>query len=304
MGQERAAEQATQEGLEADPFHKAIKIFIPGVEADGHGILPVSLCLSQRFFYLFFRMIFPADFVNAGFLLLHAEQDSVGCLFTWKKGKVSETERTHGFTPFRGGRRRHAGTFFIDGTGVGEGSALADILFHGGEESLGSMPFAGKTADIIGFMIAAMPLFIKGQYSERKMLSHSYMIEVLAGELLLQGYAAYNCYIQKNTDWHVAKYHFLGSEENFPLEMLPELLKTLTPLITCNSSFCMLPKKSVAFIAELTRDDKVRCRGICVDCSNLNCSGRMAEGSLAWKRVPVMTDMPLTYGYGRIFGLF
>lgn len=146
--------------------------------------------------------------------------------------------------------------------------------------------------------------FLQERYSERKMLSHSYMIEVLAGEFLLQGYAAYNCYIQKNTDWHVAKYHFLGSEEDFPLEMLPELLKTLTPLITCNSAFCMLPKKSVAFIAELTRDDKVRCRGICVDCSNLNCSGRMAEGSLAWKRVPVMTDMQLTYGYGQIFGLF
>ena len=58
---------------------------------------------------------------------------------------------------------------------------------------------------------------LQERYSERKMLSHSYMIEVLAGELLLQGYAAYNCYIQENTDWHVAKYHFLGSEEGFPL---------------------------------------------------------------------------------------
>lgn len=37
---------------------------------------------------------------------------------------------------------------------------------------------------------------LQERYSERKMLSHSYMIEVLAGELLLQGYAAYNCYIQ------------------------------------------------------------------------------------------------------------
>ena len=129
------------------------------------------------------------------------------------------------------------------------------------------------------------------------------MIEVLASELLLQGYAAYNRYIRKNTDWHVARYHFLGSEDDFPLEMLPDLLTELTPLITCNSAFCMLPKKSVAFIAELTQDDKVRCRGICVCCKNLNCPNRMVDDSLVEKRLSVLTDMPLTYGYARIFGL-
>lgn len=144
---------------------------------------------------------------------------------------------------------------------------------------------------------------LQERYSERELLSKSYMIEVLASELLLQGYAAYNRYIRKNTDWHVARYHFLGSEEDYPLEMLPDLLKDLTPFITCNSAFCMLPKKSVAFVAELTQDDKVQCRGVCVGCNNLNCSNRMADGGLAWKRLSGMTDMPLTYGYGRIFGL-
>ena len=144
---------------------------------------------------------------------------------------------------------------------------------------------------------------LQERYSERELLSQSYMIEVLASELLLQGYAAYNRYIRKNTDWHVARYHFLGSEDDFSLEMLPNLLKELTPLITCNSAFCMLPKKSVAFIADLTQDDKVRCRGICVGCKNLNCPNRMADDSLVEKRLSVMTDMPLTYGYARIFGL-
>lgn len=144
---------------------------------------------------------------------------------------------------------------------------------------------------------------LQERYSEREALSQSYMIEVLASELLLLGYAAYNHYIKENTDWHVARYHFLGSEENYPLEMLPDLLKELTPLITCNSAFCMLPKKSVAFIAELTQDEKVQCRGICVGCNNLSCSNRMEDGGLVHKRLSVMTDMPLTYGYGRIFGL-
>ena len=144
---------------------------------------------------------------------------------------------------------------------------------------------------------------LQERYSERELLSQSYMIEVLASELLLQGYAAYNQYIRENTDWHVARYHFLGSEEDFPLELLPNLLKELTPLITCNSAFCMMPKKSVAFIAELTQDDKVQCRGICVGCNSLNCSNKMEDGGLIQKQLSVMTDMPLTYGYGRIFGL-
>ncbi len=144
---------------------------------------------------------------------------------------------------------------------------------------------------------------LQERYSERELLSQSYMIEILASELLLQGYAAYNHYIRDNTDWHVARYHFLGSEDDFPLEMLPDLLKEFTPLITCNSTFCMLPKKSVAFIAELTQDEKVKCRGICVGCDNLNCSNRMEDGGLIQKRLSVMTDIPLTYGYRRIFGL-
>ncbi|MCM1284070.1 MAG: hypothetical protein NC180_10305 [Muribaculaceae bacterium] len=118
---------------------------------------------------------------------------------------------------------------------------------------------------------------LQESYNEREMLSQSYMLEVLAGEVLLRGYAAYNRYVKNNTDWHVAAYHFPGSEEDFPLEMLPEMLKELTPAVTCNSAFCMRPQKSVAFVAELTKDDNVLCRGICAGCSNTDCSNRMVE---------------------------
>ena len=37
---------------------------------------------------------------------------------------------------------------------------------------------------------------LQEKYSDRELLSRSYMIEVLASELLLQGYAAYNHYIK------------------------------------------------------------------------------------------------------------
>lgn len=116
---------------------------------------------------------------------------------------------------------------------------------------------------------------LQEQYSEKGMLSQSYMIEVLAGELLMQGYDAYNRYVKEMTDRHVAKYHFLGSEEAFPFEMLPQLLEELTGQVTCTSAFCMSPKKSVAFIAELTRDESVQCKGICVGCNNVRCPNRI-----------------------------
>jgi len=140
--------------------------------------------------------------------------------------------------------------------------------------------------------------------SEKGRLSQSYMIEVLAGELLIRGYDAYNRYISKNTDWHVARYHFPGSEKSFPLEMLPELLKELTQKVTCNAAFCMLPKKSVAFVSQLTQDEKLHCRGICVGCNRIHCPNRIREDSSVRKRIAELTDMPLTYGYSRIFGRF
>lgn len=142
---------------------------------------------------------------------------------------------------------------------------------------------------------------LQERYNKEGLLSQSYMVEVLASEILLKGYAAYNDYIRENTKQHVARYHFLGSEERFPLELLPELLKELTSLVSCNSAFCMTPKKSVVFIAELTQDEEAQCRGICVGCNNVSCPNRMADDVITKKRLTSMTDMPLTYGYSRIF---
>lgn len=114
---------------------------------------------------------------------------------------------------------------------------------------------------------------LQENYMERGLLSESYMVEVLASELLLQGYAAYNNFIQKNTGWHVARYHFFGSEDEFPLTMLPKLLKEWSQQIQCNAAFYMQPQKSAAFIAELTQKE-VQCEGICAGCQSSSCPGR------------------------------
>ncbi len=121
------------------------------------------------------------------------------------------------------------------------------------------------------------------------------MLEALAGELLMESYAAYNRYVAETTDWHVARYHFPGSEEAYPLEMLPELLAGLTKRVTCNAAFCLIPKKSVVFVAELTQDESVQCEGICMGCHKMHCTNRIEDDFQTRRRM-------VHYGYSRIFG--
>ena len=85
-------------------------------------------------------------------------------------------------------------------------------------------------------------------------LTESYMIEVLSSELLLKSYQAYTKWVAGHRDLHVARLHFLGTEGTPGLENLPALLRKLQLPVTCNEAYCMIPKKSVAFYAELTKD--------------------------------------------------
>lgn len=132
---------------------------------------------------------------------------------------------------------------------------------------------------------------LQERYGEEGRLSESYMLEVLASELLLKGYGAYNRYVQENGDRYVARYHFLGSEEAFPLELLPELLQESAGQIACNAAFCLIPKKSVVFVSELTQDAKVQCESICIGCHNLHCSNRAEDDSPRRRMLAKMADI-------------
>lgn len=143
---------------------------------------------------------------------------------------------------------------------------------------------------------------LQESYQERGLLSESYMLEALAGELLLEGYGEYNQSVKREGDWHVARYHFPGSEEDFPLEMVPELLKEFECPVNCNTAFCIFPKKSVVFVAELTQDAQVWCESICEGCHNLHCPNRVGSDPPGGHRFARMADLPMSYGYSRIFG--
>ena len=94
---------------------------------------------------------------------------------------------------------------------------------------------------------------LQESYHKEGMLTESYMLEALASELLLQGYSAYNRHVREVSGWHVARYHFPGNEKNLPLEMLPHMLSKFSVQVSCNEAFCVMPKKSVVFLAELTQ---------------------------------------------------
>ncbi len=143
---------------------------------------------------------------------------------------------------------------------------------------------------------------LQERYADQGLLSECYMLEALAGELLMQSYGAYNRYVEAATDLHVARYHFPGSEDAWPVEMLPKLLDGLTKRVVCNAAYCLLPKKSVVFIAELTKEEGVRCEGICAGCHHPDCPNRAADDFQERRKLARMADIPLGYGYSRIFG--
>lgn len=142
---------------------------------------------------------------------------------------------------------------------------------------------------------------LQENYLRDGFLTESYMIEVLSSELLLKSYQAYTEWVAKNRDLHVARLHFLGTEGTPGLENLPALLQELQIPVTCNEAYCMIPKKSVVFYAELTKDTFTKCAGICLGCGRRDCPNRMEEKENFPLRFADMTDRPLSYGYARIF---
>ena len=140
---------------------------------------------------------------------------------------------------------------------------------------------------------------LQESYLQQGLLLEAYMVETLASELLLQAYPRWNDWVaeqgaaqieaqEAQRALHVRRYHFLGSEGECPIESLPELLKELKVSVTCTSAYCMLPKKSVAFYAELTEEQDVHCEGICVGCGSRSCPNRMDRDATG--HVTDMTD--------------
>ncbi|MDO4291880.1 MAG: hypothetical protein Q4C65_01500 [Eubacteriales bacterium] len=154
-------------------------------------------------------------------------------------------------------------------------------------------------------LVAAMTLGaevdrLQEAYSGSGRLLECYMAEMLAGELLMRGYAAFERCVLRQTGRYVADYRFFGGED-CPLEGIREALCELgTGELRCNSAFCLIPKKSVVFLAGLTEQEKLRCAGVCAGCARRDCPNRSGGKSAEPVRWPDLAGRPLPYGYMRI----
>ena len=133
------------------------------------------------------------------------------------------------------------------------------------------------------------------------LLSENYMTEVIAGELLLLCYPVCNQRLKELCQRNVERYSFVGSSEEYGLNLLPGILRESGLNICCNSSYYIIPKKSVAFMAHLTLKE-ADCPGICVGCGSLNCPNRIGEEDGGFGRNADLAGTAFNYGFARIFG--
>lgn len=129
-------------------------------------------------------------------------------------------------------------------------------------------PDAGKRTAAVVMTLGARIDLLQERYQQTDRMLESYMVENIGGELLMQGYERLEEWLKARTGCRVAAYHFLGSEEDYPLEMMPELLALACKnKVSCNEGYCLTPKKSVAFFVELTEEASEKCASICDSCS-------------------------------------
>lgn len=163
---------------------------------------------------------------------------------------------------------------------------------------------------------------LQEEYTKNGRLTECYMAEAIADELLLTAYREFNRWVEKTGALHVARYHFFGTQEELSpwlaaqlrdaglsgigslgLEGIMQALLALgKPAVECNGAYCLTPKKSVVFLAELTAQE-VYCEGVCAGCARKDCPNscrkEQEELRLRW---PDLTERALPYGYARILG--
>ena len=104
-----------------------------------------------------------------------------------------------------------------------------------------------------------------------------YMVETIASDLLMMAYPRWNEMVSKVYGRDLKRYHFYGSETDYPMEATTYALDKLGNPVDCTSGYCLIPKKSVIFAAELAAaGEKAQCEGICVYCKNDKCPNHFA----------------------------
>ncbi len=115
---------------------------------------------------------------------------------------------------------------------------------------------------------------LQDRYREKGDMTAVYMTEVISNEILMKSYAAYDRMLTETSKYRIEAFLFPGSSKDCPLSDTEKIVTLLSAPVRCLTSFCMVPKKSVAFYAYLTEDKEKECRSICETCSRKDCRHR------------------------------
>lgn len=156
-----------------------------------------------------------------------------------------------------------------------QGRSPEDVAADGGQRW---EPDAGKGTAAVVMTLGSRIDMLQERYQQTDRMLESYMVENIGGELLMQGYKQMEEWIKARTGYRVAAYHFLGSEEDYPLKMMPGLLaQACRNKVSCNEGYCLTPKKSVAFFVELTEEAAEKCGSICDTCDRRDSCGQREQ---------------------------
>lgn len=109
---------------------------------------------------------------------------------------------------------------------------------------------------------------LQERYQRKGRMLESYMVEHIGGALLAHGYQELAGWLCGRTGRYVAAYHFFGGEEGYPLEDMAEALALAGPCrINCTEAFCLKPRQSAVFLAELSEKPPTANIGICERCN-------------------------------------
>ncbi|MCF0127963.1 MAG: hypothetical protein HUJ70_05305 [Pseudobutyrivibrio sp.] len=144
---------------------------------------------------------------------------------------------------------------------------------------------------------------LQEEYREENSLLKEYMVEAIASELLMASYPKWNRQVKDSYNRSVRRYHFWGSEDKYPLEGIPEALRLTGNPIECNETYCLIPKKSVIFVAELSPvGEEAECAGVCTSCQNTSCDNRIKGNIMKDNPLDNLPDLRISYGLSQIFG--
>ena len=164
VGKEGAAKEPPQEGLKADPFHQAVKIFVFGMKTNVRFFLPVGFCFLQCFCCLGGGVVSLEDTGNVFlivFCLCPKEQNIFG-LFAGGERDGFKPKSAHGFRSSAFPWGRVSRVFLMDSPGMGKGAAFSDKIFYCGIEAFRGLAAAVYAHDIINPAAWPMAFFIKG----------------------------------------------------------------------------------------------------------------------------------------------